>query len=122
MRFVVGVSRVWVEQYVSQPECDDDLGAEGEIVPKSNAWLSDVVNDPGAPRFIRPVPARACHALTGRRVVHIQGNGTIVTDLRATGTLPGQQARRSSCRSLTNTTGIYGQCAPTGCDPLRCEQ
>jgi hypothetical protein len=85
MRFAVGVSRVWVEQYVSQPDTDDRLGAEGEIAPNSNAWLSDVVDDPGAPRLIRPVPARGVHAMTGRRVIQVRGDGTIVTDLRAVG-------------------------------------
>jgi len=85
MRFAVGVSRVWVEQYVSQPDRDDDLGAEGESAPNTNAWLSDVVDDPGAPRLNRPVPARTVHALTGRRVIHVRGDGEIVTDLRAVG-------------------------------------
>jgi hypothetical protein len=85
MRFAVGVSRVWVEQYVSQPDRDDDLGAEGEIAPNTDAWLSDVVDDPGAPRLMRPVPARAVHSLTGRRVIHVGGDGMIATDLRAVG-------------------------------------
>ena len=86
MRFAAGVSRVWVEQYVSQPNRDDDdLDAADEIAPNGNAWLSDVVDDPGAPRLIRPVPARAVHALTGRRVIHLRGDGTIATDLRAVG-------------------------------------
>jgi hypothetical protein len=84
-RFAVGVSRVWVEQYVSQPELDDDLAADDEIAPRSNTWLSDVVDVPGAPRLIRPVPARAVHALTGRRVIHVGGDGMIATDLRAVG-------------------------------------
>jgi len=43
------------------------------------------VDDPGAPRLIRPVPTRAVHALTGRRVIHVRGDGTIITDLRAVG-------------------------------------
>jgi hypothetical protein len=85
MRFAAGVSRVWVEQYVSQPDLDDDLGADDEIAPSCNAWLSDVVDDPGAPRLIRPVPARDVHALTGRRVIHVRGQGTIATGLRAVG-------------------------------------
>jgi hypothetical protein len=77
MRFAAGVSRVWVEQYVSQPDLDDDLGADDEIAPSCNAWLSDVVDDPGAPRLIRPVPARD--------VIHVRGQGTIATGLRAVG-------------------------------------
>jgi len=85
MRFAVGVSRVWVEQYVSQPDLDDDLGADDEIAPSCNAWLSDVVDDPGVPRLIRPVPARSVHALTGRRAIHVRGDGTIATGLRAVG-------------------------------------
>lgn len=85
MRFAVGVSRLWVEQYVSQHDHDHDLPAEGEIAPNSNAWLSDVGHDPGAPRLIRPVPARGCQALSGRRVIHTRGDGTIATDLRAAG-------------------------------------
>jgi len=85
-RFAAGVSRVWVEQYVSQPDDDDDdLAADDKIAPSSNAWLSDVVDDPGAPRLIRPVPARSVHALTGRRVIHVRGDGTTATDLRAVG-------------------------------------
>ena len=88
MRFAAGVSRVWVEQYVSQPnrdDDDDDRDAADEIAPNGNAWLSDVVDDPGAPRLIRPVPARSVHALTGRRVIHVRGEGTIATGLRAVG-------------------------------------
>ena len=85
MRFAVGVSRLWVEQYVSQPDLDDDLGADDEIAPNCNAWLSDVVDDPGVPRLIRPVPARSVHALTGRRVIHVRGEGAIATGLRAVG-------------------------------------
>jgi len=84
MRFAAGVSRVWVEQYVSQPDLDDDLGAD-EIASSSNAWLADVVEDPGAPRLMRPVPARAVQSLTGRRVIHVGGDGMIATDLRAVG-------------------------------------
>lgn len=84
-RLAAGVSRVWVEQYVSQPDSGDDLATEGETGPNRNAWLSDVVDDPGAPRLIRPVPARAVHALTGRRVIHVGGDGTITTELRAVG-------------------------------------
>jgi len=85
MRFAAGVSRVWVEHYVSQPDLDDDLGADDKIAPSCNAWLSDVVDDPGAPRLIRPVPARSVHALTGRRVIQVRGDGTIATGLRAVG-------------------------------------
>ena len=84
-RLAAGVSRVWIEQYVSQRDRDDDLLDEGETTPNRNAWLSDVVDDPGAPRVIRPVLARAVHALTGRRVIHVGGDGTIATDLRAVG-------------------------------------
>jgi hypothetical protein len=83
-RLAAGVSRVWVEQYVSQSGREIGPVAD-EIVPNSNAWLSDVVDDPGAPRLIRPVPARAAHALTGRRVILVRGDGTVVTDLRAVG-------------------------------------
>lgn len=66
-RLAVGVFRVWVEQYVSQPDLDDDLAADDEIAPNTNAWLSEIVDDPSAPRLIRPVAARTVHALTGRR-------------------------------------------------------
>lgn len=84
-RLAAGVSRVWVEQYVSQRDADDYLSGESENPLNPNAWLSDVVDDPGAPRLIRPVPARGMHALTGRRVIHVGGDGTIATDLRAVG-------------------------------------
>ena len=83
-RLAAGVSRVWVEQYVSQSG-SDMVAVAAEIVPNSNAWLADVIDDPGVPRLIRPVPARAAHALTGRRVIWVRGDGTIVTDLRAVG-------------------------------------
>jgi hypothetical protein len=43
------VSRVWVEQYVSQPDRDDDLGVEGGIAPNTNVWLSGVVDQLGVP-------------------------------------------------------------------------
>ena len=49
-RFAVGVSRIWVEQYVSQPNLADETVADGdEIAPNCNAWLSDVVDDPAYP-------------------------------------------------------------------------
>ena len=86
MRFAAGLSRVWVEQYVTQPNRDDETAASGqETAPSSNPWLSDVVEDQRAPRLIRPVPARAVHALTGRRVIHVAGDGTATTDQRAVG-------------------------------------
>ena len=84
-RLAAGVSRVWVEQYVSQSARDDEMAVDGDLTPNSNAWLSDVVDDPGVPRLIRPVAARTVHSLTGRRVIHVGGDGTITTDLRAVG-------------------------------------
>ena len=39
----------------------------------------------GRLRVIRPVPARAAHALIGRRVIHVARDGEITTDLRAVG-------------------------------------
>jgi len=90
-RFAAGVSRIWVEQYVSQSDPQTEMGPDGEmasdsqITTNSNAWLSDVIDDPGAPRLVRPVPARAVHALMSRRVIHVRGDGSIATDLRAAG-------------------------------------
>ena len=76
---------MWVEQYVSQSARDDDIAADGDLTPNSNAWLSDVIDDPGVPRLIRPVPARTVHSLMGRRVIHVGSDDTITTDLRAVG-------------------------------------
>ena len=61
LRLAAGVSRVWVEQYVSQSG-SEMVAVADEIVPNSNAWLADVIDDPGVPRLIRPVPARAAHS------------------------------------------------------------
>jgi hypothetical protein len=84
-RFAAGLSRVWVEQCVSQPDLAEDEGTHDKIASSSNAWLAEVVEDQGAPRLMRPVPARAVHSLTGRRVIHVGADGMIATDLRAVG-------------------------------------
>jgi len=85
-RLAAGVSRVWLEQYVSQPDGDDgSVVGDGQTPANPNSWLSEVIDDPGAARLIRPVPARVVHALTGRRVIQVGGDGTITTDLRAVG-------------------------------------
>lgn len=84
-RLAAGVSRIWVEQYVGQAEREQSV--QGGTDPQRNpdAWLADVIEDPGQPRVFRPVPARTVHALTGRRVIHVAGDGEITTDLRAAG-------------------------------------
>ena len=84
-RFAAGVSRVWVEQYVSQAERQQDMDDDADTQSNRNAWLAGVTEDPGRPRVIRPVPARTVHALIGRRVIHVAGDGVITTDLRAVG-------------------------------------
>ena len=84
-RLAAGVSRVWVEQYVSQGESHQDMHEDAHPQSNRNAWLADVTEDPGRPRVIRSVPARTVHALIGRRVIHVAGDGGTTTDLRATG-------------------------------------
>ena len=84
-RLAAGVSRVWVEQYVGQVERQQSVNEVAATQSNPNAWLADVTDDPGQPRVFRPVPARTVHALTGRRVIHVSGNGEIITNLRAVG-------------------------------------
>lgn len=84
-RLAAGVSRVWVEQYVGHAERQQDVQEDTSPHSNPNAWLADVIEDPGQPRVFRPVPARTVHALTGRRVIHVAGDGEITTDLRAVG-------------------------------------
>ena len=84
-RLAAGVSRVWVEQYVSQVERQQGMHEDTDPQSNRNAWLADVTEDPGRPRVIRPVPARTVHALIGCRVIHVAGDGVITTDLRAVG-------------------------------------
>jgi hypothetical protein len=80
-----GVSRVWVEQYIGHANRDQNVGVAADPQTNPNAWLADVIEDPGQPRVFRPVPARTMHALTGRRVIHVTGQGEVTTDLRAVG-------------------------------------
>ena len=84
-RLAAGVSRIWVEQYVSHAERQQDVREDDDTQSNRNGWLSDVTEDPGQPRVFRPVPARTVHALSGRRVIHLAGDGEITTDLRAVG-------------------------------------
>lgn len=84
-RLAAGVSRVWVEQYVGHAERQQDVQEDTYPQSNPNGWLADVTEDPGQPRIFRPVPARTVHALTGRRVIHVAGDGAITTDLRAVG-------------------------------------
>jgi hypothetical protein len=84
-RLAAGVSRVWVEQYVSQAENQLDTHEDADLPSNGNAWLAGVTENPARPRVIRPVPARTVHALMGRRVIHVAGDGEITTDLRAVG-------------------------------------
>jgi hypothetical protein len=84
-RLAAGVSRVWVEQYVGHAEDQQHMPEDADLQPNPNAWLAHVTEDPGQPRVVRPVPARTVHALTGRRVIHVEARGEITTDLRAVG-------------------------------------
>ena len=80
-----GVSRVWVEQYVGHAGLEQSAHEDMDPQSNPNSWLADVSDDPSGPRIFRPVPARTVHALTGRRVIHLGGDGEITTDLRAAG-------------------------------------
>lgn len=79
-RFAAGISRLWVEQYVSQeclPPQELDEGAGG-----GDPWLTDVVSEPNAARITRPIPARKAHAFVGRRAVIANDSGVYEMDLR----------------------------------------
>jgi hypothetical protein len=73
-RFAVGLSRVWVEEYVS---CDspDDLRTE-------EAWLEDLNSDPNLPALRSLHPAQGYPDPVGRRVVLVESADS-ETDLRA---------------------------------------
>jgi hypothetical protein len=72
-RFAVGLSRVWIEQYVSSTKPAEDLGP--------TAWLDNINRDPNAPEL------RTLHSVQGHpdpvgtRVV--VARDAIETDLRA---------------------------------------
>ena len=83
-RFGAGVSRLWVEEYVSQealgpPSMAHDV--DGAALPELGAWVAGVVSGPDEPRITRPIPARDAHAFIGRRAIVSCGN-TFETDLR----------------------------------------
>jgi hypothetical protein len=84
-RLAAGVSRVWVEQYIGHAEHRQNVQEGTDPQSNPDAWLADVTQDPGRPRLFRPVPARRVHALSGRRVIHVAGDGEVTTDLRAVG-------------------------------------
>jgi len=80
-RFAAGISRVWVEEYVSQ----EALGQPGSGDPRTDPadrWLTGVVCDPNAPRISRPVPAREMHSFIGRRAIAADDDGHYRFDLR----------------------------------------
>ena len=70
----VDISRVWVEQLTVL----SDAPGSG-----SSTWLQGVLENPNEPviETLHPVPGR--HHLTGARVVHDVGDGTLEHDLRA---------------------------------------
>ncbi|MDN5795873.1 MAG: hypothetical protein L0H79_09000 [Intrasporangium sp.] len=70
----VDLSRVWVERLTVQQDAHDVMQSD---------WLGAVVQDPNSPVLepLQPVPGR--HHLTGARVVHDRGDGTLEHDLRA---------------------------------------
>ncbi|HET7658834.1 MAG TPA: hypothetical protein VFK66_00490 [Oryzihumus sp.] len=80
-RFAAGISRLWVEQYVSQ----EALGQPGSgrlDTDSTDPWLAEVVSDPNAPRINRPVPAREVHSFIGRRAIAVDDEGRYRFDLR----------------------------------------
>lgn len=83
-RFGAGVSRLWVEEYVSQEALGPPsapLGPDGVPLPEVGAWVASVVSGPDDPRITRPIPARDAHAFIGRRAI-VSCGSTFETDLR----------------------------------------
>lgn len=74
-RFAVGVSRLWVEQYVSSTAPATDMNDD---------WLDNLNRDPNSPEIRALRPAEGHPDPVGARVV-VAGDGTLETDLRAVG-------------------------------------
>lgn len=82
-RFAAGISRLWVEEYVSQ----EALGSPGSgpgHADSTDPWVAHVVSDPNAPRISRPVPAREVRSFIGRRAITVDQDGRYRFDLRIT--------------------------------------
>ena len=75
-RIAVGISRLWVEQYVTGTTDESDDG-------RHNEWLDSLNRDPNLPerRPLRPAEQRA--SLVGSRVVVREPDGSTRTDMRA---------------------------------------
>ena len=74
-RFAVGLSRVWVEQYVS-------AAPERAGFPE-RAWIDNLNRDPNSSEFRRLAPIEGYPDPVGRRVLVI--GEEVVTDMRAVG-------------------------------------
>ena len=74
-RFAVGISRVWIEQYVST--------RQPVAVPSPHAWIDNLNRNPNAPELRSLQPAEGHPDPIGRRAVMV--GETVETDLRAVG-------------------------------------
>ena len=76
-RFAVGLSRVWVEQYVSAPR----RGADSGVALGRESWIDNLNRDPNSPELRTLQPAEGHPDPVGARVV-VDGDH-LETDLRA---------------------------------------
>lgn len=76
-RFAVGVSRIWVEQYVNDSSCS----RESATLP-SEAWLDSLNANPNLPELRSLQPAQGYADPMGARVV-LAGESGLEVDLRA---------------------------------------
>lgn len=72
-RFAVGLSRLWVEQYISAPPPNTESGSE--------SWIDNLNRDPNSPELRTLQPAEGHPDPVGSRVVLV--GGAVDTDLRA---------------------------------------
>lgn len=80
-RFLAGVSRTWIDVFVSYHSALPELsGGSGQA---ADPWLSQLLTPPARERIARTIPAREVPSLVGRRVLYIDDQGAADRDLRA---------------------------------------
>lgn len=81
-RFAVGLSRVWVEQYISAPPPNTDSGpAVGGLGVGRESWIDNLNRDPNSPELRSLQSAEGHPDPVGARVVVV--GDRLETDLRA---------------------------------------
>lgn len=80
-RFLAGLSRTWVDVFVSCHAALPELsGGSGQ---GADRWLNQLLTPPARERVAPAIPAREAPTLVGRRVLYLDDEGYAERDLRA---------------------------------------